>query len=339
MTLGSILNIILSMNKPRVTILIPNYNHEHHLDECIQSCLNQTYELFKILIADSSTDGSGKILEKYQNHPKVEVFIKKDSHWRLTQKLNFLLEKVDTEFISTVYSDDIVHETYLETLINFSDKHNLSVAKGNYGIINFDGKIIKQNVLQYEKDYFISEADEIAFHGDKGKCSISANGLFAKTKLVKKVGGWEEQFKQEDRIMNYKLFCAEAKIGFLPKEIYFYRVFENKGDGENWDLNYQEYYDMRIFALNYLLNNANLSKKSQRCIKNRIKFYQVKVNYIESKSFFNFLNFLKHRYHPDLLFAHLNNKSSFRKLNFFFKDLKYYIHLHSNKKLLPKGFY
>ena len=58
------------MKNPKVSVIIPNYNHEKYLDERIQSVLNQTYTDFEVIILDDvSKDNSKDVIEKYRSNP------------------------------------------------------------------------------------------------------------------------------------------------------------------------------------------------------------------------------------------------------------------------------
>ena len=51
----------------KVSIIIPAYNVENYIEECVQSCLNQTSDLCEIIcVDDGSTDNNGKILDDLQ---------------------------------------------------------------------------------------------------------------------------------------------------------------------------------------------------------------------------------------------------------------------------------
>ena len=57
---------------PKVSILIPTYNHGHFLDEAIQSALNQTFTDFELIIVDNcSTDNNEAIVAKYLTDKRV----------------------------------------------------------------------------------------------------------------------------------------------------------------------------------------------------------------------------------------------------------------------------
>ena len=65
----------MSTNNPLVSILIANYNNEKFLSRSINSCLNQSYTNFEIIIFDDkSTDNSKSILQNYEKNDKIKIF-------------------------------------------------------------------------------------------------------------------------------------------------------------------------------------------------------------------------------------------------------------------------
>ena len=61
---------------PKVSVIVPNYNHEPYLRQRIDSILNQSYQDFElILLDDCSVDNSRDILMAYKNHPKVTQLV------------------------------------------------------------------------------------------------------------------------------------------------------------------------------------------------------------------------------------------------------------------------
>lgn len=61
---------------PKVSIIVPNYNHKNYLEERLDTIFNQTFQDFEvILLDDASNDGSERLIKKYQNHSKVSHLI------------------------------------------------------------------------------------------------------------------------------------------------------------------------------------------------------------------------------------------------------------------------
>ena len=82
----------------RYSVLVPVYNVEQYLDECIQSILNQSLKDFEIiLVDDGSTDLSGEICDNYAGNEKITVIHKKNNG--LISARRVALQKARGEYI------------------------------------------------------------------------------------------------------------------------------------------------------------------------------------------------------------------------------------------------
>lgn len=101
---------------PLHSIIIPIYNVEHYLNQCIDSILCQDYIPFElILVDDGSTDGSSIICDEYaQRDNRVKVFHLKNGG--VSKARNYGLEKAQGAYISFVDSDDFVSKDYLKVI-------------------------------------------------------------------------------------------------------------------------------------------------------------------------------------------------------------------------------
>lgn len=104
---------------PKISVIIPNYNHAPYLQRRIESVLNQTYSDFEvILLDDCSTDNSQEILMSYSEHPKVSHIVINEQNGGNTFKQwekGFQLTK--GEFIWIAESDDWCELSLLENLV------------------------------------------------------------------------------------------------------------------------------------------------------------------------------------------------------------------------------
>jgi len=109
---------------PRISVILPNYNHSAYLEERIESILAQTYQDFElIMIDDCSSDGSRDIMEKYRDNPKVNqiIFNEKNSGSAFAQ-WDKGIKQAKGELIWIAESDDSAKPNLLETLIAEFDK-------------------------------------------------------------------------------------------------------------------------------------------------------------------------------------------------------------------------
>lgn len=104
------------MDSPTISVIVPVYNVEQYLKECVDSILNQTFRDFElILVDDGSTDKSGMICDAYANEdPRIIVFHQQNAGAAAAR--NRGLDVARGEYIAFVDSDDIVLSQYLEIL-------------------------------------------------------------------------------------------------------------------------------------------------------------------------------------------------------------------------------
>lgn len=107
------------MTSPKVSIIVPNYNHAQFLDQRLETVFNQTYKNFEVvLLDDASKDNSIEILKKYQKHPKVShLVINETNSGSPFKQWKRGIELAKGEYIWIAESDDYCEPTFLEKLI------------------------------------------------------------------------------------------------------------------------------------------------------------------------------------------------------------------------------
>lgn len=102
---------------PKVTVIVPIYNSEKYISECIESILNQTYKNFELfLIDDGSKDASGGICKKYENQDKRIRYIYKENGG-VSSARNYGVAMTTGEYVVFVDSDDFIKQDMLERLM------------------------------------------------------------------------------------------------------------------------------------------------------------------------------------------------------------------------------
>ncbi len=122
-----------------ISIIVPVFNTEKYLRECIESILAQTYESFElILIDDGSTDHSWKICVEYQERDnRIKAFHKKNSG--VSSARNLGLQKARGEYISFCDSDDVIVPNLYEILLKLLVQYDADRVCGGYEYIYPDG--------------------------------------------------------------------------------------------------------------------------------------------------------------------------------------------------------
>lgn len=112
------------MTHPKVSVIVPIYNVEKYLDECIVSLLNQTLEDIEIiLVDDESPDNCPKMCDEYANKDKrVKVIHKKNGGLGFAR--NSGLDVATGEYVAFIDSDDFIDLDMIEHLYNVATEYN-----------------------------------------------------------------------------------------------------------------------------------------------------------------------------------------------------------------------
>lgn len=149
------------MDKVAISVIIPVYNAERHLEECLDSCLQQTLSQIEIIcINDGSIDSTAKILEKYASkHSKIVILNQKNQGAGIARNLG--IEYAKGEFIAFMDSDDYyLDKDALKKLYVAAIEENVLVCGGGALFLN-EGKLnqsdtrhcFQENRIMYYKEY------------------------------------------------------------------------------------------------------------------------------------------------------------------------------------------
>lgn len=116
----------------KISVIIPVYNVEKYLGECLESVLKQTLkEIEVICVNDGSTDSSLQILEEFaENDSRIQIVNKDNSGYG--HSLNEGIVRAKGEYISIIESDDFIDKEMLENLYTLAKKDNCDVVKSDW---------------------------------------------------------------------------------------------------------------------------------------------------------------------------------------------------------------
>ncbi len=116
----------------KISVIIPVYNTEKYLEQCLNSVINQTLKDIEIIcVNDCSTDNSLEILKEYSQKDKRIKIIDLKENKGVSNARNIGINKAEGEYIGFVDSDDWIDDNYYETLYNLAITKSSDIAKGN----------------------------------------------------------------------------------------------------------------------------------------------------------------------------------------------------------------
>ena len=215
--------------RPKVSIIIPIYNVEAYLEECVDSVLIQTFKDFEILlIDDGSKDLSGKFCDEIAlKDSRIRVFHK--SNGGLSSARNHGMDRALGEYVIFLDSDDYwINKDILSLLIGKAESENLDVVRGEFVNVDAKGKQLFTPDLPEET---LNLQNQILSSYEMMKFVINGrffSWLFMFRKSAIGCLRFDENRKfQEDIDFAIKFFSKNYRCGYLPIQFYAYRQREN----------------------------------------------------------------------------------------------------------------
>lgn len=224
----------------KISVIVPIYNSEKYLSQCIESILFQTYRNFElILVSDGSTDESLSICKKYQQEDN-RIKILELEHKGVSNARNQGINESTGDFICFIDSDDEVDKEYLQTLILLQKKYNADIVEVDLRYIK--NKPIKN--INTKEVVFTPRQMMFRLYSKNGVRTVIITNKLYRTEIFKKIR-FDTEHKNEDEFIIHKLlFEAKNKIVVSNQKLYFYRIHK---DSRQRTFNMQKLELLKVF--------------------------------------------------------------------------------------------
>lgn len=239
----------------RISVIVPVYNVELWLEQCIESIINQTYsDLEIILVDDGSQDKSGCICDEYKKKDnRIRVIHKENGG--LSDARNVGIREATGEFITFVDSDDWIDLKIYEYAMKLQQVYNADIVE--YGIERISGREVYKEFSTYEREeIYICEGKEMLpriYQSNLGGSIVAWNKIYKKALFDNNF--FEKGRIFEDTLLIPKIFygarccVATTKVGYYyyqgnPKSITKTLSAESIFDRLYAHQNNRKFYDM-----------------------------------------------------------------------------------------------
>lgn len=210
-----------------LSIIVPIYNVEDYLEECLESLYNiKNIELEIILVNDGSKDNSFKIMEKFKDmYPEKTVLINKENGG-LSSARNAGMKAAVGEYISFIDSDDFIDVDEFERFFKEGQKDKLDVIVGNMryytpektGDPLFRSDMIKNSGILKGIDFFWE-----LFQKPKCFREEVVDDIYRREFLLKNDIWFNENIVHEDSEFTPLVYLKAEKVRYIDRAFYFYR--------------------------------------------------------------------------------------------------------------------
>ena len=268
------------MKTPKVTVVIPNYNHAKYLSKRIESVLNQTYSDFEVLyLDDASTDSSDQVFARYQNDPRIRFLLNHKNSGSAFKQWNKGVQEARGQYIWLAEADDFADPRLLETLVPLLDE-NPDVV-----IAFCKSRIVNEQDEQIPPPYAEAYADDPAWKKDFVMAGQEFNHRFMvhinsipnasavvfRKAVYEKAGGAHGKLRLAGDWLTWFEMSKQGDIAYVAQPLNFFRahlsnVRSRSGPGGLW---VEEKYRASLYiAKNLTLSAQELEEVRLRCMEN-----------------------------------------------------------------------
>jgi glycosyltransferase involved in cell wall biosynthesis len=255
-----------------VSIIIPCYNVEKYISECIESALKQTYGNIEIICVDNnSTDNTSKLIKDYSARYPQRVIAESEKKKGAPSARNKGLKVAKGEWIQFLDADDLLLPGKIE--------HQMEIILSSSGIDFIAGSFIKRSVNNINRETILNDQD--AFKAlFVTKLGNTCANLF-RSSAINEIGGWNEEMKssQESDLM-FRLLRNSKHVAFdqVP-----HTIIRERSDGQisqaDPKINWVRYIELRCRILDYLSSEKPEYYKKERAFFEQTFFRQIRRLY------------------------------------------------------------
>lgn len=209
----------------KVSIIVPVYNTEQYLCQCIDSLLNQTLQEIEILVVDDgSTDNSWELLKEISSRTdKIKLFRKENGGQGSAR--NLALDQATGEYVLFVDSDDWVSLEMCDILLQSLNYDEVDVLCFNYHLV-YSEKIIRKNRIS-ENGVWIGDKGLKAFFTGEITGHV-CNKLYKRSLIeLNKMRFRTDKKLYEDLLFTIQVLSYAKIVQYISYAPYFYRIRSN----------------------------------------------------------------------------------------------------------------
>lgn len=274
--------------KDKVSIIVPIYNVEQYLEECVNSILNQTYNNIEVLLVDDcATDKSGDIAKQFEEKDSRCKYIKREKNGGLSAARNTGIKNATGDFLCFIDSDDWISDDYVQSMLELAKKDNSEIVVCDYYMVIEDRYEDGNSLIQINNNS--TKEEKIAYIRNH-----ACTKMFKKEFWINQGLMFPEDIKRgEDMGVTIPLLTYANNISIINKNLYYYRQRVNslsyKKERTKIDLSF---YDKTF---------QNMLKNSNTCYKEEIEYHAI-MEMIYGKT----MLMIKHSYSNKDIRKHIN---------------------------------
>lgn len=208
---------------PRLSVIIPVYNVEQYLAQCLNSILAQKVDDMEIIcVNDGSTDHSADILAEYaKKSPRLKIVTK--SNGGLSSARNAGLDIAGGTYVGFVDSDDFIHPEMFDRMLSLATKQNADVIECGVKLVRESPCGLTGLLEQSWHDVPRESFPEFCYEGVHQTLVYVWNKIYRRSMLAEANVRFPEKLNGEDLVFNAGILPHCRSLYRIDDILYYYR--------------------------------------------------------------------------------------------------------------------
>jgi glycosyltransferase involved in cell wall biosynthesis len=222
---------------PKVSVIVPNYNHARYLRKRLESVLAQTFQDFElILLDDCSSDNSREVLNSYANLPNVRIEFNERNSGSTFKQWNKGVRMARGEYVWIAESDDFAEPRFLERLtqvldedpeVTFAFCRSWRVTEENVRFGHADFYFQQLEADRWGKDFIADGWEECRRSFVICAPVPNASAVLLRKAVYEKIGGAGDRLHLCSDYQLWVRMALQGKVAYVGEELNSYRSHEN----------------------------------------------------------------------------------------------------------------
>lgn len=260
--------------QPKISVIVPNYNHAQYIVERLDSIIHQTYQNIELIILDDhSSDNSVEVIQQYFQNKSIsyQLIVNEHNSGNVFKQWQKGIQAATGEWIWICESDDVADVHFLNNLLPVLSQSSVNIAFGRIQFMNNEGRVYDglddyRNVLNTFDGQKLSIFPAFYwFNGVFGVRNVYANvggGVFRRQLLSDAVWQRAAEFKICGDWYLYLQLAGAGQIAYVPDAVAYFRQHERNTSASNFNKPY--YYQERLNILYEIKKKWRISPSVQQ---------------------------------------------------------------------------
>ena len=223
---------------PKVSVIIPNYNHARYLRQRIQSVLNQTFQDFDLTyLDDASSDDSNAVFAEFEPQPRIKAIYNNLNSGSPFKQWNKGFRATEGEYVWIAESDDVADPDFLATLVPMLDDNpNVGIAYSQSCRIDRNNVVFEPTLRQWvedldpdrwEQDFVANGISECQNYLVFKNTIPNASAVLIRRSIYEAIGGAEESLFLSGDWITWINILLKSDIAFCAQPLNSFRTHKS----------------------------------------------------------------------------------------------------------------